>query len=178
MELKLVIGADDQYDEGWIGTEIEYLNLLNPEDWEKIFRPNQIDALMAEHVWEHLTLEDGLIAARQCYEYLKPGGYIRVAVPDGFCRDPDYMEWVRPGGSGIAADDHKVLYNHKTLAAVFEKAGFKTSLLEYFDESGTFQHTDWDPASGKIIRSLRFDERNSNGAMVYTSLIIDAKKPS
>lgn len=175
-ELKLVIGASGQHEKGWIGTEIEYLNLLKPQDWHAIFQPNQIDALMAEHVWEHLTLDDGLAAARQCYEFLKAGSYIRVAVPDGYCRDPEYMEWVRPGGSGVAADDHKVLYNHKTLTTIFKEAGFRIELLEYFDEHGVFHHTDWDPADGKIIRSRRYDERNANGELVYTSLIIDAKK--
>jgi len=42
-----------------------------------------LDAILAEHVWEHLTKEEALIAALTCYRYIKNGGYLRVAVPDG-----------------------------------------------------------------------------------------------
>lgn len=38
--------------------------------------------MLAEHVWEHMTKEEGIMAAKHCYEFLQDGGYIRVAVPD------------------------------------------------------------------------------------------------
>jgi predicted SAM-dependent methyltransferase len=127
-------------------------------------------------VWEHLTEEDGARAARQCFEYLKPGGYLRVAVPDGFHPDETYIEYVRPGGTGAGADDHKVLYTHKTFAALFERAGFRVELLEYFDSSGEFHFVDWSPEAGTIVRSRRFDDRNAGGTLKYTSIILDAQK--
>lgn len=34
---------------------------------------------------------------------LKPGGYVRVAVPDGFHPDPAYIEMGRPGGYGTGS---------------------------------------------------------------------------
>jgi predicted SAM-dependent methyltransferase len=40
------------------------------------------DAFVAEHVWEHLSLEAAHIAARNCYTHLSPGGTLRIAVPD------------------------------------------------------------------------------------------------
>lgn len=99
---KIVIGADGIFQQGWIPTEVETLNLLKPRDWERYFSPDGIDAILAEHVWEHLTLEDGHFAARMCYRYLKPGGYVRVAVPDGLHPDPDRHIWTglgRPQGA-------------------------------------------------------------------------------
>ncbi len=72
--LKVVVGAGGVFDEGWIPTEVEYLNLVNARHWEKYFRPNSLDAILAEHVWEHLTAEEAVMAARHCYEYLKGGG--------------------------------------------------------------------------------------------------------
>lgn len=42
----------------------------------------RVDAFLAEHVWEHLSLEDAHRAARNCHEYLHPGGRLRLAVPD------------------------------------------------------------------------------------------------
>lgn len=174
--LKLVIGASDVYDQGWINTDVEYLNLLVPEHWETYFHKNSIDAILAEHVWEHLTLDNAVVAAKYCFEYLKPGGYLRVAVPDGYHPNPDYIESVRPGGSGPGAENHHVLYTYKTLPEVFTQAGFRVVLLEYFDADSQFHSVDWNPKDGKIYRSKRFEERNQNGELNYTSVILDAYK--
>ena len=175
--LKIVIGASSISEPGWITTEIEYLNLLKPEDWERYFQPNSIDAILAEHVWEHLTLEQGVQAAKTCLKYLRPKGYLRVAVPDGLHPNPTYIEWVRPGGIGVAADDHKVLYTYQSFRKVFESAGFKTELLEYFDKEGEFHAREWEPTDGMIHRSKRFDGRNRGKKLAYTSIVLDATKP-
>lgn len=175
--VKVVIGAGGKYDEGWIPTNIEYLNLLKEKDWKKYFKRGTIDALLAEHVWEHLTPEQGALAAKNCFEYLKSGGYLRVAVPDGLHPAPEYIEWVRIGGKGPGAHDHKVLYTHETFGDLFESVGFKVNLLEYHDASGKFHFNDWDTKGGTITRSIRFDRRNQNGKLGYTSVILDAVKP-
>lgn len=174
---RIVIGASSIHDPGWIPTEAEFLNLLRPGDWEHFFQPNaSIDVLLAEHVWEHLTPHEGLLAAQVCFRYLKPGGYIRIAVPDGLHPNPHYIEEVKAGGIGPHAADHKVLYNYKTLQAVFEHAGFTVILYEYFDEAGNFHYHEWDPQGGTIHRSKRFDKRNKDGALNYTSIVLDALK--
>jgi len=175
--LRIVIGSSGIYDKGWIGTDIEYLNLLKPHDWKRFFLPNSIDAILAEHVWEHLTTDEGFAAAQQCFTYLKPGGYLRVAVPDGFHPNPNYIQYVKVGGCGAGAHDHKVLYDCTSLTALFEKAGFRVKLLEYFDRDGNFHFVEWDPNDGTIRRSKRFDPRNHGEELNYTSLILDAYKP-
>jgi predicted SAM-dependent methyltransferase len=174
--LRLVIGASGKYEAGWVPSDVAFLNLLNDDHWEACFEEASIDAMLAEHVWEHLTVDEGLVAARRCFRYLKPGGHLRVAVPDGFHPEAEYIDRVKPGGNGPGADDHKVLYNHSTFAKIFEKAGFEVSLLEYFSSSGEFKFADWSPEDGKINRSSRFDKRNCNGVLKYTSIILDARK--
>lgn len=175
--LRIVLGSAGFADPGWIATDRDRLDILADRDWRRHFRPASLDAILAEHVWEHLDAADGLAAGRLCLAYLKPGGYARIAVPDGLHPDPDYIEAVRPGGSGPGAEDHKLLYTYKTLGALFEAAGFRVELLEYFDEVGRFHAEHWDPAGGTIRRSLRFDPRNADGGHIYTSVIIDAIKP-
>jgi predicted SAM-dependent methyltransferase len=174
--LRLVIGASGIYDDGWVPSDIAYLDLLNAKHWATFFNVGSIDAMLAEHVWEHLTPEEALIAAKCCYKYLRPGGYLRVAVPDGYHPDPAYIAYVKPGGSGPGADDHKVLYNHATLTELFEKADFRVTPLEYFDALGSFHRKEWCEEEGKIVRSSRLDERNRDGALNYTSIILDAQK--
>jgi predicted SAM-dependent methyltransferase len=175
---RIVIGSAFRHDSGWVPTDIEFLDLLKPGDWDRFFAPASLDAMLAEHVWEHLTLDQARTAARTCFKYLKPGGYLRIAVPDGFHPDPTYRDWVRPGGAspGQLANDHKVLYTYQTLRDVFEGAGFRVELYEYFDEAGKFQYRDWDEKAGTIWRSKRFDKRNSGGKLVFTSIVLDAIK--
>lgn len=171
LPLNIVVGSSSVFSQGWIPTDIEYLNLLKPSDWERYFKKNKIDVILAEHVWEHLSLDDGLIAARQCYSYLKSGGNLRVAVPDGNHPDLDYIKHV-----DVGSDDHKVLYDYKTFCKLFEKAGFSVELLEYFDEYHEFHYNEWDADKGKIHRSKRFDKRNIGDNLKYTSIILDAYK--
>jgi predicted SAM-dependent methyltransferase len=174
--LRIVIGAGQFCPPGWIGTNIHQLNLLAPAGWRRYFASASVDAMLAEHVWEHLSPEEGLAAARTCFSYLRPGGYLRVAVPDGLHPDPAYIEHVRPGGSGPGADDHKALYTYRSIAELFAQAGFTVEQLEHFDEDGAFHAAPWDPEGGLIRRSLRFDQRNRGGRPAYTSLLIDAHK--
>lgn len=178
--MRVVIGAGQTKFDDWLSTQEDELNLLSLESWNKLSEPEGIDALLAEHVWEHLTYEEGIIAAKHCYQFLKPGGYIRCAVPDKNFRNSWYQQMVQVGGPGPAdhpAASHKIVYDAKLLVSVFEKAGFEVALLEYCDENGDFHYTYWNEMDGKIGRSLRFDTRNSMTELGMVSIIIDAKKP-
>jgi predicted SAM-dependent methyltransferase len=176
--IRIAIGASGRCDFGWIPTERSFLDLVKPADWARYFDPASVDAMLAEHVWEHLEPEDALFAAKVCYTYLKPGGYLRVAVPDGLHPSPEYIEWSRVGGKSPnqVANDHKVLYTYRTLRDLFQAAGFETHLYEYFNEAGTFVAEHWNPADGTVRRSRAFDKRNRYGGLVYTSIIMDAVK--
>lgn len=80
---KIIIGAGNTYYAGWIATQENELNLLNVEDYYKLFESEEsVDAFLAEHVFEHLSLEEGIEAAKNLYKFLKPNGYVRLAVPD------------------------------------------------------------------------------------------------
>ncbi|VAW13081.1 Protein distantly related to SAM-dependent methyltransferases [hydrothermal vent metagenome] len=175
-QLKIVIGSSQKYTEGWIPSEAHFLDLLEPKTWLKYFQENHIDGLLAEHVWEHLTPEQGKTAVETCHTFLKKGGRLRVAIPDGFHSDPKYIDYVKPGGHGYGSDNHKILYNYKSFSAILSECGFKVECLEYFDENGLFHSKNWTIEDGFIYRSIRYDERNQDGNPNYTSLILDAIK--
>jgi predicted SAM-dependent methyltransferase len=174
---KIIIGSSGTSLKGWTATDREVVDLLREDTWTTYFERDSLTAILAEHVWEHLSADEAIQAARTCHRFLKPGGYLRVAVPDGLHPNSSYIEAVRPGGSGPGAHDHKVIYNHVTLQDLFSNVGFDVRLYEFFDKQGQFHFSDWDPADGMVWRSKRFDERNSNGQLTYTSIILDAIKP-
>ncbi|QHT61403.1 methyltransferase domain-containing protein [Paenibacillus lycopersici] len=179
--LKLVIGAGDYNNNpGWLQTQESDLNLLNRPQWEARFPAAGIDAVVAEHVWEHLDAEEGVAAAKCCFDFLKPGGYVRCAVPDGYFPDEAYQRIVQVGGPGPAdhpAASHRIVYTYRTLVTMFEAAGFQVKLLEYCDEQGRFHSIDWNEDDGLVYRSLRYDHRNADGILRSVSLIVDAVKP-
>jgi predicted SAM-dependent methyltransferase len=175
--VNIIIGAGQTELDTWFSTNLDTLDITSYHDWQRLFEPETIDRILAEHVWEHLSEVDSEKALAECYRYLKRGGMIRIAVPDGFHPDPAYVEYVRPGGKGGGSEDHKILYNYKRLTKKLEHSGFRVKLLEYWDENGQFHFRDWSSEDGHVFRSKRFDRRNRSGSLTYTSLIVDAIKP-
>ena len=175
---RIVIGSSGTRFRDWVSTDRETLDLLQENTWANHLRIDSLDAILAEHVWEHLRPEDAVTAAKTCFKYLKPGGRLRVAVPDGLHPDKSYIESVKPGGTGAGATDHQVLYTYRTLRDLFAESGFEVKMLEYFDEGKRFHCVDWNADDGMVERSQRFDSRNVGGQLRYTSVIIDAVKPA
>lgn len=162
---------------GWLATDRDVLDITQRESFARYWPPATVEAFVAEHVWEHLPPDAATAAVRCCFEFLAPGGTLRIAVPDGLNPDPQYREYVRPGGSGPGADDHQALYDRRSLAALLESAGFAVEPQEWWDATGEFHCTDWSDDRGRIVRSRRYDPRNRDGTLRYTSLILDGVKP-
>lgn len=174
---KLNVGSGNvEFDEEWFSCDINLLNLTKKSDWYRLLGFSKVNNIFAEHVWEHLSDEDTYLANKNCYKFLKKNGRLRIAVPDGNHPNKDYIDYVKPNGSGIGSDDHKILYNYCVIKERLENAGFRVELLEYWDENGKFHYIDWTNEHGKVRRSRRYDSRNINGELNYTSLIIDAIK--
>lgn len=178
--LRVIIGAGDQRYDGWNATDRETLDLLDAACWQRVFAERKADAFLCEHVWEHLSAPQGRSAARYCFDALKPGGYLRCAVPDANFRNPEYQNTVQIGGPGPRdhpAAGHKILYDFRTFRRVFEAAGFGVELLEYCDDSGEFHQQLWSGEQGPIYRSRGSDHRNKGGQVGFLSLILDATRP-
>lgn len=174
---RIILGAADSTYPGWFATDRDSLDVTRPDQFAKYWRPASRDAFLAEHVWEHLDDKDAGTALDNCFRFLKPGGRLRLAVPDAFHPDPGYHQQVRPGGTGPGADDHKAFYSYKSLGEKLTGAGFEVHLLEHWDESGRFHFHPWSWNDGPVQRSSRHDSRNLDWPNAYTSLIIDGIKP-
>ena len=64
------------------------------KDWDKLFTKNKsskrIKRVLAENVFEHLTLEEMRIALRLIYEHMFVGGSSRIVVLDGNNPNKDF----------------------------------------------------------------------------------------
>ncbi|KAB2908849.1 MAG: hypothetical protein LC102_08585 [Ignavibacteriales bacterium] len=173
-KIRLIIGSGDTLYKGWFPTDIKTLDLTNKKDFRRYFKKRKIDLVLIEHVLEHLEIADIEMMAQNIKEFANPNINIRVAVPDGFHADQAYIDHVRPGGTGPAADEHKHLFNYRSLSEIFVKFGYGFNLIEYWDEDRNFHSTyKNDDEKGHIKRCFLNHRKNKDGKPNYTSLIID-----
>jgi predicted SAM-dependent methyltransferase len=175
-DIEIVVGAGPTKYKGWFATDIVTLDVTNENHFKKYFKKKRIHKVLAEHVLEHLTTSELQLMISNFQKYSAKNVNIRIAVPDGFHKDNDYIDKVKPGGTGEGAEDHKHLFNYRSLAELFEAQNFKAKLVEYWDEKGNF-HSDYSKdENGYVKRSFINDSRNQDGIPHYTSLIIDFTK--
>lgn len=176
--LKLILGAAETYQEGWYSTNEQWLDITKPEDWKRIFNNKKlITHIVAEHVFEHLTREECLIALKNISDYLVDCGRIRIAVPDGYHPNESYLNYVGVGGIGDDASDHKQLLNIDTLSEILIESGFKPVHIEGYDSKGNLIESQWQADDGFIRRS-RVNKANNPWGFIDadTSLIVDGIK--
>ena len=168
--LNIIIGANDTSDVGWISTDLPHFNILKQKDWEHFFGERKIDRLLAEHVLEHLSVEQVKCALSLSFKYLNPGGHFRIAVPDGNHLDPSYLKYISPPSHG-----HQSIWNIDRLREVLNEVGYQTQPIEYYTSDGIFKTNYFDFKNGIISRSKALGYKNSDYPD-YSSLIIDCFK--
>lgn len=99
------------------GNKVLGHNLLNGIPFED----NSFDAVYHSHVLEHFTKEDGEAFTAECFRVLKPGGVLRIALPDleGIMRN--YIQSL----DKLAIDPNDEIY----------KANYEWMLLEMYDQT-------------------------------------------
>ncbi len=99
------------------------------------------DGIYSEHVLEHFTLEQAASLLRECLRILKPGGCIRLVVPNGatilewYRSDPAKLLLKRPGDFDSPMDavnsyfrqryEHRLIYDAQYLTALLAKLGYE-----------------------------------------------------
>lgn len=180
--MKLIVGAGGTTQPGWLSLNESDLDITDAAQWAERFAPNSLDAIVAEHVWEHLTPEEGIKAAQNCNRYLKRGGVLRIAVPDELHPSEGYWFWCAPE-VGFNGDDHKVFYNYQSLCWVLRHAGFQCYPREFFNERGELTSGFLDDEYGYIKRTAQSYPQTLEGRLLklwigadYSSLIVDGLK--
>ena len=172
----LAVGKNSHCMDGWIAAKNDEIDVVEVTSWSNFFQKSSVDAILAENVWEHLSQSEGRIAARNSFQFLRPGGNLRLAVPDAFHPSQKRASLLRRRGR-VQPTGPCHLYNHRSLTELFLSVGFQVKLLEFFDENGSFHSTQWDVSKGLVRRTQLFDKRNVKQPYAYTSLVLDAIKP-
>ena len=176
--LKIIVGAAETNQRGWLATNEQWLDITKEDHWIHFFgHKQQISHIVAEHVFEHLTREEASVALDQMFKRLTDNGRVRIAVPDGYNPDKDYIRHVDICGIGDDAIDHKQLLNLDTLTALIGEAGFIIEHVEGFTKDGQLVQKPWNEADGFIRRSRQNDSHEKwQFPDAATSLIIDGIK--
>lgn len=131
--------------------EIYIHDLRRPLPWSN----DSVDAVYSSHTLEHLSKEAGAHLLTECYRTLKPGGVIRIVVPDlkafveqyleGRFSSRDFIESLGVGtteqGDGLLKTflapyvrfPHRCMYDPKSLVETLREIGFQAELRKPFD---------------------------------------------
>ncbi len=182
-KIKIIIGAAETFQEGWYSTNENWLDISSKNDWHKIFKNKKlITNILSEHVFEHLSKNELEKTLQNIYEYTLETCVIRIAVPDGFNPNKEYLKNVGINGIGADAKDHKQLFNSESLTKILALAGFDSVIQEGYKKNGELILNDISSENGIVMRSRNNKSKNIilDKQWLFhdsrTSLIIDAFK--
>lgn len=123
-EVKLNIGAGSTVIPGWTAIDRK----LGTEAFPLHYPDNSVDEIRASHILEHFSFEEVPQALEEWRRVLKPGGRLRIAVPDvakivaSSGGEPRWAYYLM-GGQTDANDFHKSAYDEHRLSAYLKNAG-------------------------------------------------------
>ena len=149
--LRLHLGCGGEAKAGWVnidcvGDPVELAwNLAHGVP----FSDESAEAIFHEHLLEHISLRDGAALMAECFRVLKPGGILRVGVPDAgelirsYVGDGTYLQRLHPDRPtrliGVQElfywHDHVAMFDNETLALMFRASGFPDPTRREFGET-------------------------------------------
>jgi SAM-dependent methyltransferase len=94
---------------------------------------NTVDFIYSSHFFEHLFKDDAANLLKACAQALKPGGTIRISIPDlayavslyGLGKKTEMLEdYFFVAGKGSYLARHKYMYDFDLIKTALEQAGF------------------------------------------------------
>ena len=181
-DVNLILGAALTKQKGWFSTNEEWFDIVQKSHWDYFFKSKKrVKKVLAEHVFEHLTLDEMRSALNLIYENMVCGGSLRIAVPDGNNPYKEYRDHCGINGIGADASDHKQFITFELLSNEVQKVGFKFTLKEGYLQNRELITEKLNFELGIIMRS-RSNKININSKEGWsfpdsnTSLIMDCFK--
>ncbi len=180
--VNIIIGAALTKQKGWFSTNEDWLDITRKEHWDRLFgSKRKIKRVLAEHVFEHLTIDEMRISLKLIYENMIDGGSLRIAVPDGNNPNKEYRDNCGINGFGADASDHKQFITFEFLSKEVEKVGFSFFLIEGYLKNKELILKKPDDDLGRVMRSrssrkIDNDRHGWDFVDSNTSLILDCFK--
>jgi predicted SAM-dependent methyltransferase len=149
--LRLNLGSGPNKIEGW--TNVDLAGMSPDLKWDLRFgipfADGSVQAIFLEHVCEHFPLSAVFGMLEECRRKLKPGGILRIGVPDfgrymkSYAGDGAFIDELRPGrptkllavAEVALAHGHRSVWDAETLEGVLTEAGFVDVSRKTFGES-------------------------------------------
>jgi ubiquinone/menaquinone biosynthesis C-methylase UbiE len=137
--MKLHLGCGDKYIPGFFHLDIlplPHVDHAGPAENLHFLAENTVDLIYACHVLEHYGRHEIRDVLSEWHRVLKPGGVLRLAVPDfaAVCHMYD-SEGLRDGYSGLVGlvcggqrncvDFHKAIFDEPFLGCLLKRTGFR-----------------------------------------------------
>jgi predicted SAM-dependent methyltransferase len=173
--IQLHLGCGGERKVGWVNIDL----LGDPVDvaWNLArslpFESGSVSAIFHEHLIEHLPLEAGDSFMQECFRVLKPGGILRVGVPDAgrliqsYAGDRGYLENLHPGRPTALIAVQELFYWHRHCAM------FDVETLEFFFRAGGFP----DPLE-RAFGDTDLDQAPDTERRRANTLYMEARKPA
>lgn len=176
--MKLHLGCGKNYLPGWINVDL--FSTVQADVYADItalpFEREAFDLIYASHVLEHVHRHTVVATLGHWRDLLKPGGVLRLAVPDfqAVCewynstgRLDDVMGLLY-GGQNHPKNHHFVAFDRKTLIRDLTRAGFATCRDWNWRETDHARFDDYSQA--------RLPHMSDGNGTVWVSLNVEATK--
>jgi len=107
-----------------------------------LFEDNKVDLIFTSHFLEHIDRAQGKQFLKECYRVMKPGGVIRISVPNALLLTSEYIasdikkySCINVGVENAEDEaeayyelllaNHKTIYDATSLSVILAKIGFK-----------------------------------------------------
>jgi predicted SAM-dependent methyltransferase len=129
-----------------------HIHHVHRADKLPMFQDNSANMIYASHILEHFRMDEVPIVLKEWYRILKPGGVLRVGVPDFDTIIKVYLENGRNidhiwaplmGGQEYKQNVHYACFNESNLTRFCYEAGFKTIRRWSADEVEHHNFVDW-----------------------------------
>jgi len=154
------------------------------------FKDNSKSAVYSSFLWEHLYLEQGKRLLRECFRVLKPGGVLRVVVPDLGFFISQYVNAKKTENSSAGSDielkadkfilalcmhdalpvSGSALYRFYTSITELHLHKWwydAESLLMYFKQAGFVDAQSMSHSESKIAELAEFESKNQDAGVIY-----------
>ena len=168
-QVKLHLGCGEKIIPDFINIDIRKLpgvDIVDDISNLNKFNKNSVDLIYSSHFFEHLFKDDAVALLKSCFRALKPGGLIRVSIPDLYYAISLYgagkknemlNDYFFVEGKGSYLARHKYMYDFDLFKEALEEAGFSKITRCEFQQGDMHELKNLDiyPVASLFIEAVR-----------------------